>query len=134
METLSLECLKEKTVWNFYFFNNLSIYIKKEFSFFLQLSPSKRVCGCSHPKPDITSRPLVTAKECFFTVSPRDCTQGFHKTMLLTESTQLLFNPNSELPMDPCPKSPLELLWELFFFTTETLLDVPRLCSLFLIL
>lgn len=53
-------------------------------------------------------------------LSPRlpqhHASQGQHSSPL---------NPNSELPIDPCPKSPFELLWELFFFTTEILLGCP---------
>ena len=112
LETPRLVRLREKTVWNFHLFNDISIYIKQEFSFFSfdRLLP-RQVCGCSHPKHDIISGPLVTAKECFFPLCPRVCTQGFHNAMLLPGSSQLLLNPSSELPDEPCPKSPWEVLW-----------------------
>lgn len=116
METLSLECLREKTVWNFHLFNDIAIYIKK-FSFFLQLPPPKTSLWLFPSQTWHHLRAFSHCKRMFFHCQPQGL---FHNTMFLRGSTQLLLNPNSKLPFDPCPKSPFELLWELFFFTTET--------------
>lgn len=94
----------------------------------------KQVCGCSHHKPDIISRLLVTAKECFFTVSPRDCPQGFHSTMPLRGSTQLLRNPILNCPWTLALNHPLSCIGSCFSSPQTLCWGVPCLCSLFLIL